>query len=184
MHLNQNVFKEFPTLTTKRLTLREITIADAEAIFKMRSNSNVNRFIARPPIEGINSAKDLAEKTQSAFYNKKAIGFAGVLRDKNEIIGTCGFNRIDFYNLRAEIGGEMDPKFWGKGIAQEAVEAIINFGFDALKLFAIEAWVNPSNRGAVYLLSELGFVKEAHFNNYIYFDGEFIDMAVFVKHKQ
>ncbi|MFY0672755.1 MAG: GNAT family N-acetyltransferase [Bacteroidia bacterium] len=182
MQLNKDVFNSFPVLKTHRLTLREITEKDAESIFKMRRNENVNRFIARPPIGDFKNAKALAKKTQKAFYNQQAIGFAGVLRDKDEIIGTCGFNRIDYNNLRAEIGGEMDPKYWGKGIAEEAVREIIRFGFEALKLVAIEAWVSPNNRGAMYILSQLGFEKEAHFKDYVYFNNEFKDMAVMVCH--
>ena len=64
----------------------------------------------------------------------------------------------------------MDPKFGGKGIAQEAVNEIIRFVFEDFGLVAIEAWVNPNNRGAMYVLGQLGFEKEAHFKDYVYFN--------------
>jgi ribosomal-protein-alanine N-acetyltransferase len=177
--LNTNVFTQFPILKTPRLTLRELSLKDAEAIFKMRANQRVNQFIARPTMEDSESAADLVQRTRDAYANQQAIGWAGVLRDGVTIIGSCGFNRFEAENLRAEIGGEMAPKYWGKGIAQEAVAAILQFGLETIGLHAIEAKVDPGNRGACALLDRFGFVKEAVFRDRIYFQGEFRDMAVY-----
>lgn len=182
MELNQKVFDQFPVLKTPRLTLRNITTEDAVAIFKMRSNGRVNQFIARPTMTDEHSAQLLAEKTAKAYENKMAIGWAGVLRDRPEIIGTCGFNSIDVPNLHAEIGGEMATEYWGKNIAQEAFAAIIKFGLEVFNLQTIEAKVSPGNRGAIHVMESVGFVKEAHYRNRIYFNGNFLDMAVYTLH--
>lgn len=183
MKLNEKVFDEFPVLKTQRLTLREIRLEDAKQIFEMRSNGRVNQFIPRNNMILENDAKILAEKTIQAFKNKQAIGWAGILRNNNEIIGTCGFNQIDFYNLRAEIGGEMATEFWGKNIAVEAVLAIIKFGFEELNLHAIEAKVSPANRGAINVLEQIGFIKEAHYKDRLFFNNQFSDMAVYTLFK-
>lgn len=179
MKINDKIFEEFPVLKTQRLTLREIRSEDAKQIFEMRSNGRVNQFIPRHNMMQEEDALQLAEKTIQAFKNKQAIGWAGILRDNNEIIGTCGFNQIDFYNLRAEIGGEMATEFWGKNIAVEAVLAIIKFGFEKLNLHAIEAKVSPENRGAIHVLEQIGFKKEAHYKDRIFFNDRFSDMAVY-----
>lgn len=181
LKLNDKVFETFPELRTDRLLLREIKEQDGNAIFKMRSNGRVNRFIPRPAMEEPQSGKELAVKTAEAFYRREVIGWAGLLRGKGDIIGTCGFNTIDFYNLRAEIGGELDIDYWGKHIALEAVGAIIDFGFRELGLKSIEAKVSPENRGSVHLLEYFGFEKEAHYKNRVYFNGRFSDMAVYTK---
>lgn len=173
------VFSTFPILRTDRLTLREIRLSDAYPIFKMRASGRVNQFIARQNMPELADAEKLVERTIQAFENKMAIGWAGILRDSNEIIGTCGFNQIDFQNKRAEIGGEMAVEFWGKNIAQEAVEAIIQFGFEKLDLHTIEAKVSPENRSAIFILEKLGFRKEAHFVDRIFFDGNYFDMAIY-----
>lgn len=178
--MNMNLeFEAFPELRTDRLTLREVKMTDAAAIFKMRSNGRVNQFIARRNIHSLDDSIDLIHKTMQLYENKTGIGWAGVLRDGKEIIGTCGFNSIDFQNHRAEIGGELSVDFWGKNIALEAVEAIIHFGLNQLDLHTIEAKVSPNNRGAIFLLENMGFEKEAHFKDRIFFEGNFIDMAVY-----
>lgn len=81
--------------------------------------------------------------------------------------------------MRAEIGGELSVNYWGKNIALEAVSAIVQFGFDTLGLHTIEAKVSPDNRGAIYLLEQIGFVKEAHFKDRIYFGETFHDLAIY-----
>lgn len=176
---NNKVFDKFPVLKTARLTLREIRPEDAKRIYDMRSNGRVNEFIARPQMQTEEEALKLAERTIAAYHNKQAIGWAGILREGNEIIGTCGFNMIEAYNLHAEIGGEMATEYWGKQIALEAVKAILAFGIDEMNLHTIEAKVSPHNRSAIYVMEQLGFVKEAHYKDRIYFDGHFKDMAVY-----
>lgn len=179
MQVNTSVFDQFPVLHTSRLTLRDIRLTDAEQIFSMRSSKRVNQFIARPDMQETEQAEQLVQRTRTAFENKLSIGWAGVLRDSSEIIGTCGFNQIDLPNLQAEIGGELDVRFWGKHIAFEAVEAIVRFGFDVMNLHRIEARIDPNNRGAVYLLEQLGFEREAYFKDRIFHQGAFRDMAVY-----
>ena len=55
----------------------------------------------------------------------------------------------------------------------------MNFGFEQFHLHSIEAKVSPENRGAIYLLESLGFKKEAHFQDRIYFNQKFQDLAVY-----
>jgi ribosomal-protein-alanine N-acetyltransferase len=179
MEINKAIFDTFPILETDRLIMREIRASDADKIFKMRSNGRINQFIARNEMGKFEKSIELVERTISAYNNGQGIGWAGVLRGKDEIIGTCGFNQIDYQNLRAEIGGELSIDYWGRKIALEAVRAIVQFGFEQMNLHAIEAKVSPMNRGAVFILNTLEFKKEAHFKDRIFFNGQFSDMAVY-----
>lgn len=183
MPFNNKVFDSFPILKTKRLVLREIRAEDGEAIFRMRSNNQVNKFIPRPKMNDVSQGFDLAKKTADAFRTKDAIGWAALLRDNDQCIGTCGFTSIEPLNQRAEIGGEMDTFYWGKGIAQEAFFEILRFGISEMNLLTIEAKVSPDNRGAVFILEQAGFEKEGHFKNRVYYHEQFLDMAVYTLHK-
>ena len=177
--LNTDVFDNFPVLKTERLTLRDIRTEDAREILAMRANGNVNRFIARPPMEEITQAEALVGRVQQAWKDRQSIAWAGLLRDSGTIIGTCGLTNIDLPNLHAEIGGELNVQFWGKHLALEAVKAIVDFGFGTFGLHTIEAKVSPDNRGAIFLLEQLGFEKEAHFRDRVYYNGSFSDLAVY-----
>ncbi|WP_118974051.1 GNAT family N-acetyltransferase [Taibaiella koreensis] len=179
MEINKAVFGTFPVLETRRILLREIRPADASAIRAMRASGRVNQFIAREAMATQEQAEVLVVRTIAAFEQQQGIGWAGELKDHGAMIGTCGFNSIDYPNLRAEIGGELAVAQWGRQIALEAVSAIIQFGMETMRLHSIEAKVSPANRGAIALLSHLGFRKEAHFRERIWFNGSFSDMAVY-----
>lgn len=177
--INEQYFQEFPILQTNRLLLRNLSLEDANSVFKMRANSMVNRFIGRDNMAEEKNAKELVNKTINAYKNKQAIAWAGVLRDEKLIIGTCGLMGIEHQNRRAEIGGEMWVDYWGKNLAIEAVTAIVNFGFEKLNLLAIEAKVSPLNRGAIAILSNLGFEQEAYFKDRFFHHGNYHDLAVY-----
>lgn len=179
MAIDESIFDNFPTLKTKRLTLREIQPSDAAEIFDMRRNRRVNQFIARPVMQDLESAEKLVERVDEMFKTKNGIPWAGILRDGQRIIGTCGFNAIDHPNHHAEIGGELSTEFWGKHIAVEAVTEILRFGLQTMQLRTIEAKVMPGNRGAIFLLEHLGFKKEAHFRDRMFFKNKYHDLAVY-----
>ena len=175
----RQVFETFPIIETERLKLRSLALSDAESIYEIRSSRRVNQFIGRPDMTEKEKAEDLIDKCLVAYKNKKGIAWAGQHKTNGSLIGTCGFNSIDFQNNRAEIGGEMSVSHWGKNLAIEAMKEIIHFGFDTLKLHAIEAKVSPHNRSAIYLLEKMHFMKEAHFKDYFYFNNQYHDLAVY-----
>ena len=54
--------------------------------------------------------------------------------------------------------------YWGRGYAKEAVKAIIEIGFEDLKLHRIEAGIEPNNRRSLKLASRLGCAVKASKN--------------------
>ncbi|MCE2771830.1 MAG: GNAT family N-acetyltransferase [Bacteroidetes bacterium] len=144
----------------------------------MRNNGRINEFIPRPNMQTLQQAEELIDKVNDNNNNKQVIAWA-VFNRENELIGTCGFNSIEVQNSRAEIGSEMDIRFWGRRYAVEAVAAIVNYGLNEMQLHTIEAKVSPDNKSAIYLLEHPGFVKEAHYKDRGYFDNRFWDLAVY-----
>jgi ribosomal-protein-alanine N-acetyltransferase len=177
--LNQSYFSDFPVLQTPRLILRSLKLDDANEVFKMRANSRVNQFIGRENMQEEKSAYELIERTLNAYQNKQAIAWAGLHKETNKIIGTCGLMSIESTNRRAEIGGEMWVDYWGKNLAIEAVTTIVNFEFQNLNLHAIEAKVSPLNKGAIAILINLGFQQEAYFKDRFFHNGKYNDLAVY-----
>jgi ribosomal-protein-alanine N-acetyltransferase len=174
MQIEQSVFEKFPVLQTQRLILRELRPADAAKIFSMRSNGMGNHFIARLKMTNRAAAERLIEKSIALHKNRNGIGWVGVLKDNNEIVGTCGFNNIDHYNMSAELGGELSTEHWGKKMAGEAVYEIIRFGFNIMNLHTIEAKVSPGNKGAILILKQMDLSRK------LYFATAFISMVSFL----
>ena len=112
------------------------------------------------------------------FFND-GIGWAICFKTDNKMIGSVSFHRIDKEHYRAEIGYMLLPKYWKQGIVSEAVEAIINYGFDTLQFHSIEAHIDPTNIGSEKVLQKFNFVKEAYFKENYFFAGQFLDTSVY-----
>ncbi|MCE3280533.1 MAG: acetyltransferase, ribosomal protein N-acetylase [Bacteroidetes bacterium] len=171
----------FKTITTPRLVLREITINDAPEVFAFRSNKEAMLFIGKPPAKSIDEAKELIQKFNDGLNNNDAATWGITLAGEDKIIGTIGFWRMEKDHYRAEIGYMLHPDYWNKGIASEALNAVMEHGFKDLKFHTIQAFLTPENISSSRLLEKAGFVKEAHFKDNYFFEGVFSDTAVYSK---
>jgi ribosomal-protein-alanine N-acetyltransferase len=82
-------------------------------------------------------------------------------------------------HYRGEVGYVLLPEYQGKGIMHEALGAVIAYGFDVMKLHSIEANTNPNNTPSHKLLERHGFVREAYFKENYYYNGKFLDSAIY-----
>ncbi len=100
-------------------------------------------------------------------------------KENPELIGNIGFWRVKKEHHRAEIGYILSPKYWNAGIMTEALDAVLNYGFKTMKLHSVEATVNPNNAASIKVLEKQGFTREAYFREDYYFEGRFLDSAVY-----
>jgi len=155
-------FKRFPRLETSRLILREITIADTEWYLEHFSRKEIVQGQGFPAPKGMKEAR---EELQLYFVNlfKERNGFRWGIEKKGEerLIGSCGYYKwLKPDGRQAEIGYDLDPPYWGQGIMTEALTAIIDFGFQRMKLNRIELLVMPRNERSSGLAGKLGFRNE------------------------
>lgn len=149
---------EFPMIETNRLFMRELTLDDAESIYRHFSYPEVTKFM------DIEACKDIHEAVDIIMFHIHDSGCRYGLfgKDKNELIGTCGFHCWikDEEETRAEIGFDLSPDYWGKGFMQEALHELIPIGFNLMKLDCIEATTEIENVQSQRLLEKIGFTKE------------------------
>ena len=172
-------FSKFPYLSTERLNLRPVEIADVHELFLIRSDEQVMKYIDRPLAKATEDAKALIQVIIDGLNANEAITWAISLKKEPKLIGTIGFWRIIEEHYRAEIGYVLHPEFQGKGIMQEALEKVLDYGFNILKLHSIEANVNPNNAASIKLLERNRFVKEAYFRENYYSNGKFLDTVIY-----
>ncbi len=172
-------FLPFPNLSTERLILRQVVGTDVSDIFSLRSDERVMEFLDRPMQKTMGDSRQLIKIVTNGINNNEAITWAINLKNDPKLIGTIGFWRIIKEHFRAEIGYLLHPDYQGKGIMQEALEEVLDFGFRILKLHSIEANVNPNNLASIKLLERNRFVKEAYFKENYYYDGKFLDTVIY-----
>lgn len=173
-------FSPFPILHTPRLLLREITLADTNAMLMLRSNKLTLEFLDKKPLESASEATLLINKILKDLAADEGITWAISLKEKpGDLIGTIGLWRLVKEHYRAEIGYMLLPDFFKKGYMKEAIYTILDFGFNKMNLHSIEAHINPANQGSKALLLSQGFVEEGYFRENFYFAGHFKDTAVY-----
>ena len=172
-------FTPFPILTTEQLILRRFTHHDAAALFEMRSSEEVMQYIARPICKTIDDAIGLIDVIDKLIADNDGITWCICLKNSDKYIGSIGFWRIEKENHRAEIGYLLNPAYQGRGLMQEAVMAVIGYGFKVIKLHSIQANVQPQNTASINLLLKNNFVQEAYFKENHLHKGSFADTAIF-----
>jgi len=152
------IFPPFTNLTTERLLLRELQPTDAGQIFKIRSDKRVNEFIDRKPATSIQDGLNFINQIIANQNKNEGIMWAITLKNDPTLIGTIVYWHIVKEKDEAEIGYEMLPEYFGKGIMQEALLKVIEFGFETMELKTIMADTKADNLRSINLLEKCGFV--------------------------
>ncbi|MFC1947167.1 GNAT family N-acetyltransferase [Chloroflexota bacterium] len=175
---------EFPRLETDRIVLRELTDEDIYAMFPHYSDEEVWKYIDTYP------AKDPREILEVINWGKYILGNnTGVLwglfsKEDGSFIGEMNYAgrrdaTIEGKIRRAEIGYNMVRKYWGKGLAAEALREIIRYTFDTTEIYRLEATIRPENTRSRNLASRMGFHEEGTLRDYILWDGKYWDMVMY-----
>ena len=158
---------KFSNLITKRLFLRELQLEDAEEIFRLRSNKDVNDLIGRQSAVTIDDARDFIHMIQTRSANSESVMWAITLAGDPKLIGTVLYWNIEPEKNKAELGYELLPEHRGKGIMKEALEKVIEFGFKELEFKMIPAETNERNDKSIRLLESLGFELTGRAGEYL-----------------
>lgn len=120
----------------------------------MQMDAEFRRYVGGRP----RPHDEAVERFRDRFLGKPKGEFglwATILKEENAYIGYCGLtgDRVEpglaYYIARP---------YWGRGLATEAANAFVDFGFTQLKLPRITAAAEKGNRASERILEKLGFV--------------------------
>ena len=139
-----------PTLATSRLTLRPLTPDDAAALLPAMADPAVMRWWSRGPFSD-------EAKLRRYFADRAAGVHYWAVTDAAAVIGFV-FSAERRSGV-SEIGYLVRSEHWGRGLAREAVSAVIShlFASGTRRIFAD---VDPDAQASARLLERLGFVCE------------------------
>ncbi|MCP3739506.1 GNAT family N-acetyltransferase [Rossellomorea sp. BNER] len=171
--------KEFPIIETERLILREVTAGDTGDMLLYLSDKEVVKYTGLEPFQTVDDVWDEIKWYNSIFKEGTGIRWGITLKNVGKVIGSCGFlNRVPKH-YRTEVGFELSKDYWGKGLANEALEAVIKYGFHHYQLERIEALIEPDNLPSQKLVERQGFKKEGLLRHYEYTCGKFDDLYMY-----
>lgn len=170
-------------LITNRLQLIQMAEKDAPALYNIWSDPDVTKHMNITPFTEVEQAKEMIHYLHQLAENNSAIRYTIFELQSNNIVGSCGYNLIDWENDKAEIGYDIAKAYWGKGYAPEAISALLTYAFDTLKLNRIEAKVEPENINSSKVLRKLNFTLEGTLRKAEKSKGTYVDLQLFSKLK-
>lgn len=145
---------------TERLILRELVPSDAEGMFELDSDPEVQRFLGNHVKTHIDEAMADIEFVRKQYVENGIGRWAMIEKSTGEFMGWTGLKlftmevngHINYY----DVGYRLIPRYWGKGYATESAIASVTYGFDVLKASEIIGTVDPKNGASKRVLEKAG----------------------------
>jgi RimJ/RimL family protein N-acetyltransferase len=145
---------------TQRLLIRELTIDDAEFIFRLVNEPSFLENIGDKGVRNLEDARQFILNGPWASHRERGYGqFLVELKEGGDPIGVCGLLYRESLNL-SDVGGAFLPQYWGRGFAPEAARAVIEYGRSTLGIGSIVALTKKDNLPSIRVLEKLGMSFE------------------------
>ncbi|MES2684775.1 MAG: GNAT family N-acetyltransferase [Pseudomonadota bacterium] len=146
-------------LSTARLQLRRFTLADEDLLSELHSNPEVTRYMGGVKTAAQNRA--LLE-TRILRYYEEHPGLGIWITSERGTGQRIGFHLLN--NIQGEeiiqVGYCLLPAYWGKGYATEMCRALLDYGFETLKLPKLHAITDLGNTASQQVLLKSGLLRQ------------------------
>jgi RimJ/RimL family protein N-acetyltransferase len=144
--------------------LRQFIAADFEAMYAMRSDAEVARFLYEEPFSPEQTRDSLTRKIAAVAWATEGdwLGAAVVERSSGLTVGDVGLRWVSERDRTAEIGFIFDPRCQGKGFATEAARALVDWALTDGGIHRIIGRTEARNVASARVLEKLGMRREAH----------------------
>lgn len=170
----------FTPIRTRRLTLRPVTLGDLDDVYAYQRRPDVCRWMlgAEPRTREQSRASVAAMAGEDGLRAEGDVLTLAVEADRR-VIGAVELVWRSATDRTAEIGYVFHPEFGGRGLATEAVAALLRRGFEEFGLHRVYGRCHAGNEASARLMTRLGMRCEArHVASYL-FRGEWADQLVF-----
>lgn len=154
-------FNSFPILVNDRVILREVLESDCDQLIEISFYDGIQA-------KDIIDTKNMNERIWNDYLSGNSIHWLITSVISGEILGTCGFYR-GFQDKIGEIGYVLKKVHQGKGYMTDALNLIINFGWEKLELLAIKGVTSTYNQASKNVLRKSGFKESETINDEVVF---------------
>ena len=146
-----------PILTSDRLILRGWRGSDREAFVRMNADPRVMEFFA-----GLRSRQESDARVDriEAHFREHGFGlWAAELRRGDAFIGFIGLDTPSFeaaFTPCVELGWRLAAEYWGRGLATEGAQAVVQHAFQTLALDELVSTTVPANTRSRRVMEKLG----------------------------
>lgn len=159
------------------LKLRNQRVSDARRFYEMLSNPNYLYFPVKP--QSIQDEIDFLRLNAEKRKNKSEFNFSIIYKDTH--VGAIGIRVDQFRSYIGEIGYFVDEKYWGKGIATQAVRLAEKFIDSRMNLHRIEIRMAKKNKASEKIAIKCGYRKEGILRQFLLIDDKWHDCYIYSK---
>jgi RimJ/RimL family protein N-acetyltransferase len=168
-------------IQTERLRLRPFRDADLAAFVAYRSDPEIARYQSWDSSYSMADAESFLHSQRGVEFGRPGewLQLAIVERATERLCGDCAVRVATDQPATAEIGVTVAAASQGKGVATEAVAAVVTELFEQLGLHRVFADADDRNLPVQRLLEQLGFRCEARLVEADWFKDEWSTLRVY-----
>ena len=166
----------FEPITTERLVIRAMAADDAPGLAERRSHPDVAEFQTWDTPVSLDDAQKLVESVMAMAGPENDEWWMASVCDRRTAaaVGDLAVN-LTWEGKTAEVGYNFDPDHWGKGLAVEALDALVDYLFDGVGVTRVFGMLHPGNIASAQLLERTGFLFEGHTRSSFWKDDDLSD---------
>lgn len=167
-----------PVLRSERIELRQVEARDAEALFTVFGDADVNRFVSAPPKSAAGFERFITETYRQQVAGA-ALCYVVTRREQGDVIGVLQLRQLEPGFRIAEWGFAFAASSWGTGLFAEAAALLLSFAFERIGVQRLEARVVTRNGRGMRALQKLGAVQEGLLRRSFQREGVEYDQALY-----
>ncbi|NKE04196.1 GNAT family N-acetyltransferase [Mesobacillus selenatarsenatis] len=164
----------------EQLSLKLAEVNDADRVFELTEKSRDYLKEWLPWLDfttKVEDTKEFLKGTMKGYADNNSM--TTVILYEGEIVGTAGFNSINWSSKTAYIGYWIGHEYQGKGIMTKVARALTEYAFDHLKLNKVEIRAAADNKKSRGIPERLGFVEEGKIRQAEWLYDHYVDHIVY-----
>lgn len=168
------------TIKTERLTLREFEDADLAAVHDYAQDSETTKFLEWGPNTLKETSVFLNESLGFQKENPRVTFDMAIISDsEHRLVGACSVTILDKKLKTAALGYVLNSKYWGRGYATEAANALARFAFEELDVDKLMATCDALNTASEGVMKKLAMEQEQRLYRDKFIKGLYRDTLVY-----
>ncbi|HWO98241.1 MAG TPA: GNAT family protein [Bacillus sp. (in: firmicutes)] len=164
----------------EEVSLKLVELKDAERVFELTDNSREYLREWLPWLDMITSVEDTKSFIENCLKNyAENKSMTMFILYKGAIVGTAGYNQIDWSNKVAYIGYWLGKDYQGFGIMTKVAKTLTDYAFNELKLNRVDIRAAKENTKSRAIPERLGFVCEGQIRQAEWLYNHYVDHIVY-----
>jgi len=164
-----------PFIEGERLYLRGTSLSDADDKYcRWMNDEQVTQYLESRFYP--HSVDSIASYISQVNESSDSVLFAIVVKDENAHVGNIKIGSIDWIHRYADVGVMIGEKaYWGRGLATEAIQLVVDYAFNKLNLRRLEAGCYANNVASIRAFQKAGFIEEGRLRQRYFWKGDYVD---------